>query len=149
MAERTPMVKVDGYWRELPAGDTTAGASGGSSARTVTAKTADYTVTAADCAANTIFTNEGAAGTVRFTLPVNSGLTAGLHKCSFVATDAQVIEVITGQGECYFFGETAQASYTITDSAQAGSSGGLGERMDVEFLAASVWSGRAYGAWGV
>lgn len=30
MAERTPMVKVDGYWRELPAGDTTAGASGGS-----------------------------------------------------------------------------------------------------------------------
>jgi len=29
MAERTPMVKVDGYWQELPAGDTTAGASGG------------------------------------------------------------------------------------------------------------------------
>ncbi len=28
MAERTPMVKVGGYWQELPAGDTTAGGGG-------------------------------------------------------------------------------------------------------------------------
>lgn len=142
MAERTPMVKVDGYWRELPAGDTVAGASGGG--WTVSAKTADYTVLAAD--SNTIFTNQGASGTVRFTLPVNAGLTAGRHSYKFIAVEPYPIEIIMGQGKLYFCAYDS-TSFEVTDVNFASSIGQVGDRMDVDFLAASKWSGINNGRW--
>ncbi len=84
MAERTPMVKVGGYWRELPAGDTTAGASGGewtSYTPTVTSGSGSFTTVSATGKYKTIgkttffqirvtITNAGtAAGVCYATLP--------------------------------------------------------------------------------
>lgn len=59
--------------------------------RVITAKTADYTVTAAET--GTVFTNTGAAGTVVFTLPASpaNGLTYEFH-----ITEAQSVDIKTG-----------------------------------------------------
>lgn len=51
----------------------------------VVAKTADYTVTAADN--DTVFTNQGAAGAIVFTLPT---LARGLHYSFFVEADQSI-----------------------------------------------------------
>lgn len=69
MAERTPMVKVDGYWRELPGGDTTAGASGG------TYQPLDATLTAlagANWAANSLAVGSGADTVAQVTFAANT-----------------------------------------------------------------------------
>lgn len=62
--------------------------------RRAVAKTADYTVTAAD--RNTLFTNSGAAGAVVFTLPATAAL--GLEYWFYVETD-QTVTVTAGTAD--------------------------------------------------
>jgi hypothetical protein len=85
-------------YRLVPVGDalsiTKNGAVVGGVRRKVTAKTAAYTCTVADC--GTIFTNRGASGSVTFTLPTPVG-NSGLWFDFFVVADQNV--VITGGDE--------------------------------------------------
>lgn len=56
---------------------------------TLTAKTADYSVAAADLTGMKTFTNDGAAGEINFTLPAG----AANYKADFYVTDAQYLKV--------------------------------------------------------
>ena len=83
--------------------------SGAVSARkTVTAKTADYTLTAADLTGSTILTNTGASGEINFTWPT---IVAG-QDCEFEVTAAQYLKVTAPTGVVF--------TYNGSDSAAAG-----------------------------
>lgn len=136
MAERTPMVKVGGYWRELPAGDTTAG-GGGSSARTVTAKTADYTVLAGD--SGTIFTNGGAAGLVVFTLPDTAGCTSGVTYFTFYAREAgfSIRIQVDGSDHLYYWTNAGGAADVTGGGIMRGED--VGCFLTVLYVGGGVW----------
>lgn len=138
MAERTPLVRVGGYLKDLPAGDTVAG-GGGSSARTVTAKTADYTVLAGD--SGTVFTNSGAAGDVTLTLPASAGCTSGSTYFTFQAlSDAgQFIIAVPGSDHLYCY-TTSTGVMNITGGGGIINNNQIGGQMTVLYVGGGVWS---------
>lgn len=75
--------------------------------RVITAKTADYTVTAAET--GTVFTNTGASGTVVFTLPAApaNGLTYEFH-----ITAAQSVDIQTGTAVLIYANAVATTATT-------------------------------------
>ena len=83
---------------------------------TLSAKTADYTVTATDAQAK-VFHNTGAAGTVIFTLPAAS---AGL-RVTFIVTAAQILNIKTGTTDTIRV--AASVSTATTGSVQASTIG--------------------------
>lgn len=83
---------------------------------TLSAKTADYTVTATDAQAK-VFHNTGAAGTVIFTLPTAS---AGL-RVTFIVTAAQILNIKTGTTDTIRV--AASVSTATTGSVQASTIG--------------------------
>ncbi|MBP7570781.1 MAG: hypothetical protein KBA95_12040 [Acidobacteria bacterium] len=107
--------------------------------RTVAAKTAAYTVTAADN--GTTFTNAGASGAVTFTLPP---ATVGLWY-RFVVKAAQELRIDPSGTETISLAtgvQQAAGKYITADAA--------GERISVECVAAGVWeTAEAVGTWGV
>lgn len=83
---------------------------------TLSAKTADYTVTATDAQAK-VFHNTGAAGTVIFTLPTAA---AGL-RVTFIVTAAQILRIFTGTTDTIRV--AASASTATTGYVQASTIG--------------------------
>lgn len=83
---------------------------------TLSAKAADYTVTATDAQAK-VFHNTGAAGTVIFTLPTAS---AGL-RVTFIVTAAQILNIKTGTTDTIRV--AASVSTATTGSVQASAIG--------------------------
>lgn len=80
---------------------------------TENAQTVNYPVTVAD--SGTHFTNDGATGSVQFTLPTAAtGLTY-----SFSCTAAQVLTVTVGTGSIFGFGTLTGATRTITGTTVA------------------------------
>lgn len=62
------------------------------------AKTADYTLTAADCSGNQFFSNDGAVGKIIFTLPAPS---PG-YELSIINAEEQSIEIVTSGSELIY-----------------------------------------------
>lgn len=79
----------------------------------VTAKTANYTVTASD--KNTIFTNQGASGSVTFTLPT---LAKGLKYRFFVEADQTVIVASAAADTLVVFNDVAADSIAFQTSSE-------------------------------
>jgi hypothetical protein len=106
-----------------------------SATRTITAKTANYTVVIGDD--QTIFTNTGAGGIVTFTLPANASCTAGKTRFKFVNLAAQQIQVQPASGHIYFVHDgvnfDGQNGSPVQDSAQ------VGESIEVVYLGSNVW----------
>ncbi len=87
------------------------GIGGGGAPRTV-AKTTDYTVTAADN--GTLFTTQGAAGAVVFTLPT---LAAGL-RFQFASEAAGAMTVTAASGKLVAFNNAAATSLAASTSSE-------------------------------
>lgn len=81
--------------------------------RGVTAKTANYTVTAADN--NTIFTNQGAAGAVTFTLPT---IARGLRYRFFVEADQTLTITAATADTLVVFNDAAADSIAFSTSSE-------------------------------
>jgi hypothetical protein len=111
--------------------------------RPVSAKTTDYVVVDADD--QKIFTNTGAAGTVKFTLPANAGCTAGKTKFKFVALAGEVLQVEPASGTIY--GWSNLAAYTATNGAPVDSQGDIGEWLEVTYMGSNVWHAVDSGKW--
>lgn len=117
-----------------------------SSTRPVTAKTSDYVVVIGDD--QTIFTNTGAGGTVKFTLPANASCEAGKTLFTFEALDAQIIQVEPASGSIIIDDQTT-ATITATNGSPAISSGRQAEFMTVEYRGSDLWIGRVNRGWTV
>lgn len=100
--------------------DSVAGAIG--IPRTV-AKTADYTVLAADN--GTLFTNQAAAGAVVFTLPALADITVGWSASFFVETD-QSVTVTAPSGKLVAFNNATRTSIAFSTSSEK-----IGARIDI------------------
>jgi hypothetical protein len=107
--------------------------------RSVSAKTANYTVTTSDV--GTTFTNAGASAAVTFALPA---ATVGLWY-RFVVKAAQELRIDPNGSETISLAtgvQQAAGKYITADAA--------GERISVECVAAGVWeTSEAVGTWGV
>lgn len=90
--------------------------------RTV-AKTADYTVLAADN--GTLFTNQGAAGAVVFTLPALADITVGWSASFFIEAD-QTVTVAAPSGKLVAFNNAARTSIAFSTSSEK-----IGARIDI------------------
>lgn len=105
--------------------------------RSVSAKTANYTVTAADN--GTTFTNAGAAGAVTFALPA---ATPGMWY-RFVVKAAQELRIDPNGTETISLPTGVQQAAGKYIGADA-----VGERISIECVAAGVWeTSEAVGTW--
>lgn len=93
-------------------------APAGGGTRKIAAKTANYTVVAADC--GTLFTNTGATGAVTFTLPAetNTGLWF-----EFMVTAGQNVTVTAAAGKLVAFNNAAATSITYSTAGELIGSG--------------------------
>ena len=107
--------------------------SGGRSAlgHTLTAKTGDYTVTAADCAGNTTLTNTGAVAVVTFGLPTG----AVNYKVSYIVTDTDGIRI------------DPNASETFVDFTQSSSAGKYISSSTIGNSVTIAWNDGSTGRW--
>jgi hypothetical protein len=114
-------------------------ASFGQDTRTVTAKTADYTVLAGD--SGTIFTNSGTAADVTFTLPASGGCTAGKTRFTFLNLDATVgvrnIVLVAGSDHLYF--ASSGSPFDITGGGTANDDRVPGTQMTVRYVGGGIW----------
>lgn len=86
----------------------------------ISAKTADYSVLAADC--GTTFTTRGAAGAVNFTLPATSTISAGWWARFFnVADQDMIVTAATADTMVVFNDPTADSIAFSTTGEQVGS----------------------------
>jgi hypothetical protein len=109
----------------------------GRATRKVTAKTANYTVTASDI--GTTFTNAGAAGAITFALPA---ATVGLWY-RFVVKAAQELRLDPNGTETISLPTGVQQAAGKYIGADA-----VGERISIECVAAGVWeTHEAVGTW--
>jgi len=116
------------------------------STRTISAKTVDYTVVVGDH--DKIFTNTGAAGTVKFTLPASAGCTAGKTKFRFVAMDAQVVQIEPPGSDTLGFYNERDVSAPVASSGNPIYTAAIGfEYMDVVYMGGGVWHGMGTGRW--
>ena len=146
MAERTPLVRVSGYLRDLPAGDTVAGASGGG--WTITAAAGNYTILASE--SGTIFTNTGMGASRTYTLPASAGCTAGVtHYRICVLDPAYTLNIdLPGSDTLVFFSERNLTSYIASTGVPAYCATATGyEYMDVIYMGGGVWHGQPIGNW--
>lgn len=102
----------------------------GGSLRPVVAKTASYTILATDN--NTLFTNEGAAGTVTFTLPTAADGLKGVW-FEFLTVAAQSIAVASTPADKLVVHADAAAD-SVTTAAT------IGQNLRVTCIGASGWS---------
>ena len=118
------------------------------STRTISAKTADYSVVIGDD--YKIFTNTGAGGTVKFTLPASAGCTAGKTKFRFVAMDAQIIQIEPpGSDTLGIYNERDSSPSTASSGNPVGTAGTGFEYMDALYMGSGIWHGMGVGRWNV
>jgi hypothetical protein len=107
--------------------------------RTVTAKTANYTVLAGD--SGTIFTNGGTAGDVTFTLPASGGCTAGKTRFTFLNLDATTsfrnIVLVAGSDHLYF--ASSGSPFDITGGGTANDDRAPGTQITVRYVGGGIW----------
>lgn len=116
--------------------------------RLIVAKTSDYPVVIGDD--NKIFTNTGAGGTVKFTLPASAGCTAGKTKFRFVAMDAQIIQIEPpGSDTLGIYNERDSAAQTASSGNPVGTAGTGFEYMDALYMGSGIWHGMGVGRWNV
>lgn len=97
--------------------------------KTVEAKTAAYTVVASDC--GKMFTNEGATGSVTFTLPAPAAELSGVSY-EFVTVAAQAIVIgVTGNDKLIVHADAA--ADTVTTAAT------IGQHFQVTCVGATGW----------
>lgn len=125
-----------GYGKITDGSSTGFGALAFKQFRAATAKTADYTVLASD--ANTLFTNEGAADPVIFTLPATGGCTALVTRFSFYAYDALQIEVRVNGTDHLIFASNGSA-LDITGGAATNNVATQGEYLEVLYIGGTRW----------
>lgn len=117
-----------------PTGDGS-GLTGIASSDTITNKTANYTIVAADLTGRTKFTNSGAAGTVIFTLPT----AAANYRTAVRIVEAQIVTITPQAGDTIFMGGTTLAAGTSV-SAKV-----VGFEFIIESYAANKWVVRGVG----
>jgi hypothetical protein len=106
--------------------------------RTISAKTAAYTVVAATDH-NKIFTNTGTAGNVTFTLPASAGCTAGKTRFSFYTLAAWSNRIEPDGSDHLYFYTTATAFDATTGNPAIGGTD-LGTFMTVLYVGGGVWT---------
>lgn len=79
------------------------------------AKTADYTVLAADCC--TVFTTQGAGGNVNFTLPALADITAG-WEATFIAEAAGTLTVTAPADKLVAYNDATATSIAFSTSSE-------------------------------
>lgn len=95
----------------------------------IAAKTSNYAVTAADCNGGKVFTNEGAAGMIEFTLP---SAVANM-KVSFVVQDSDGLKIIANTGD------TIRFMGAVTAAAGAIKSDDIGNTITLICINAAEW----------
>jgi hypothetical protein len=145
------------WYTEAPADDTvtvTASAPGvylledgtfAPSERPVTAKTSDYVVLIGDD--QTIFTNTGAGGTVKFTLPANASCTAGKTGFRFVCLAAERIDVEPASGNIYGYSDGSAAAFDATNGNPVNNGSTIGEWIEVTYMGSNIWHAELNGNW--
>jgi hypothetical protein len=113
--------------------------------RPVTAKTGNYSVLIAD--EHTIFTNTGAGGTVKFTLPANAGCTEGYTKFRFVRLAAQDLQVEPASGNIYGYNDAQSTAINATNGAPVAAVTTIGEWIEVTYLGSNIWTTECNGRW--
>jgi hypothetical protein len=117
--------------------------------RTISAKTTDYVVINGSVTLGgdeqKIFTNTGAGGPVKFTLPTNASCTAGKTKFKFVALVGEDVQVEPASGNLY--GYSNASAYTATNGSPVSSGGVTGEWLEVTYMGSNVWHATDSGDW--
>lgn len=108
----------DNTYRLLPVGDTfdltKNGSTHGGFRRPISAKTAAYTCTVADC--GTMFTTRGAGGSVTFTLPAVA-TSEGVWYEFYVASDNEVI-IAAPDEDLMAFNDLTADSFSFTQASE-------------------------------
>lgn len=118
----------------ITAGDI--GGSGGGASLSVTAKTADYTLTSSDCEGSKTFTTDGASAAVKFTLP---DPTPGIST-KIVVAESKSATVQTSTGVS-IFGSGLTGSTSILTTSTKGTS------VRLQAISTTEWAAEFFGSW--
>lgn len=119
-----------------------------SDARPVIAKTANYGVLASE--SNTVFTNEGTATDLTFTLPASAGCTTGKTRFTFLNRSGGIYQLsIKVNGTDHLICEISGSPYDITGGGVFGDNYNSGCFITVLYVGAGIWMTEAISAiWG-